>query len=440
LHFLATLAEPGNMSIEGSPTGRLKQDDAVSSDTEETPTPAQLFLDLSRLVFAASSRTPTGIPRVELAYAEHFIANYPERLKFVVLDAVGRQGLVDSRQAALFVSEIAQYWRRNTASNLAYARLVLRALRIHVDLLLRRHGSLARSIARYPGRSIYVIPSQLPMERTRMIERLKRDGKLRLVYFVHDIFPSLFPEYFPPDAERRNRRRMEGAARLADVVVANSQDTADLFRRNFAKDCRLGSVIAAPLGVNIASHRATGVADPGQPYFVMVGTIEPRKNHLLILNLWRSLRAEKGAETPRLILIGGRGWENENIVDMLERSPALRGVVEERGRTSDEAMVQLLAGARALLMPSFAEGFGLPLAEALSLGVPAISSDLPALREVGGDVPEFIDPMDGPRWRSAILDYAAPESPRRRAQVERMAGWRPPDWDSHFKRIAEWLD
>lgn len=412
----------------------------MSDDTEGMRAPAQLFVDLSRLLLAASSRTPSGIPRVELAYAEHFLANYSERLKFVVLDAFGRQGLVDGRQAALFVSEIAEYWRRNTASNRAYAWIFLRALRIHVDLLLQRHGSLPRSIRRHPGRSTYVIPSQLPMERTRMIERLKRDGKLRIVYFVHDIFPSLFPEFFPPDAERRNRQGMEGAARLADIVVANSKDTASQFREHFARDRHPDTIAVAPLGISIVGRHAGRVARTARPYFVMVGTIEPRKNHLLILNLWRSLRAELGAETPRLIIIGSRGWENENVVDMLERSPALRGVVEEHGRASDDEMVELLIGASALLMPSFAEGFGMPLAEALSLGVPAICSDLPALREVGGDVPEFLDPIDGLSWRAAILDYAAPESPHRQAQMDRLARWQAPHWDSHFKCISKWLE
>jgi glycosyltransferase involved in cell wall biosynthesis len=232
---------------------------------------------------------------------------------------------------------------------------------------------------------------------------------------------------------------MAGAARLADVIVANSQDTANLFLRHFAKERDLDSVVVARLGVGIPAHKAGPAAAGDRPYFVMVGTIEPRKNHLLLLNLWRALRAELGPDTPRLIIIGGRGWENENTIDMLERSPALRGVVEERGRVSDDEMARLLAGARALLMPSFAEGFGLPLAEALSIGVPAICSDLPALREVGGDVPEFIDPIDGLGWRSAILDYAAPESPRRAAQMERLTGWRPPDWAGHFERISRWL-
>src|SRR5581483_8051415 len=131
----------------------------------------------------------------------------------------------------------------------------------------------------------------------------------------------------------------------------------------------------------------------GAPYFVCVGTIEPRKNHLLLLNVWRRLAERLGAAAPRLVLVGQRGWENEQVIDMIERSPAVRGLVEERNDLSDAAMAKLLAGA---LAPSFGEGYGLPLVEALALGVPALASDIPAFREVAGGVAELLDPLDGP--------------------------------------------
>jgi hypothetical protein len=102
-------------------------------------------------------------------------------------------------------------------------------------------------------------------------------------------------------------------------------------------------------------------------------------------------------------------------------------------------VARLLAGARALLFPSFAEGYGLPLAEALALGTPAICSDLPALREVGGAVPEFLDPLDGPGWREAVLHYAASPAPRRDAQLTRLAGWQAPSWADHFRAVDRLL-
>jgi glycosyltransferase involved in cell wall biosynthesis len=100
----------------------------------------------------------------------------------------------------------------------------------------------------------------------------------------------------------------------------------------------------------------------------------------------------------------------------------------------------LLKRARAVLLPSFAEGYGLPLAEGLARGVPALCSDLPALREVGGSVPEYLDPLDGLGWMKAISDYAAPISPRRDAQVERLKSWRPPSWSRHIADVLELVD
>jgi glycosyltransferase involved in cell wall biosynthesis len=113
----------------------------------------------------------------------------------------------------------------------------------------------------------------------------------------------------------------------------------------------------------------------------------------------------------------------------------LRGLVQEAGSLPDPDVAALLAGSRALLFPSFAEGYGLPLAESLAARAPAICSDLPALREVGGEVPEYLDPLDGAAWRRLILDYAAPDSRARAAQLERLRAWRAPAWSDHFAAV-----
>ncbi len=172
-----------------------------------------------------------------------------------------------------------------------------------------------------------------------------------------------------------------------------------------------------------------------RPYFVCLGTIEPRKNHLLLLQLWRTL----GACAPRLLIVGRRGWENENVLDLLDRCPALAEPIQELGAISDLHLTALLRGARALLMPSFAEGFGLPVAEALAHGTPVVCSDLPALREAGGVVPEYLDPLDAVSWRQAVLDYTDTNSPRRKAQLIRMPAWRGSTWDEHVGSVLRFL-
>ncbi|WP_294389604.1 glycosyltransferase [uncultured Sphingomonas sp.] len=231
---------------------------------------------------------------------------------------------------------------------------------------------------------------------------------------------------------------MDTVVRLADGILANSEATMAALRPYLARSGRDPQLRVAHLGTEDMAPRPARVDE--RPYFVCVGTIEPRKNHLLLLHLWRALSEERGAAAiPRLILIGRRGWENEQVVDMLERCPALKDCVEERSGLPDTEVQALVAGARALLLPSFAEGYGMPVTEALMLRVPVVCSDLPALREAGGAVPTFLDPLDGPAWRAAVDDLTAADSAIAAGQRARLAGWTPFRWDQHIAILLDLL-
>jgi glycosyltransferase involved in cell wall biosynthesis len=252
---------------------------------------------------------------------------------------------------------------------------------------------------------------------------------------VHDLIPVSHPEYCRPGDGLRHRKRLDNVLDIASGIVTNSEATlADL--RVYAG--RTGRALP-PL---VAAQLAPGlrVIEPGpcpveKPYFVILSTIEPRKNHWLLLHVWRHIVEDLGPAAPRLVVIGQRGWECENVVDMLERCEPLRGVVLEHSECSDDELITYLHHAQALLFPSFAEGYGMPLIEALSLGVPVIASELPVFKEIAGDVPEYIDPLDGRRWREVIEAYAAADSVPRAAQRARMEGFHVPDWSSHFEKV-----
>jgi glycosyltransferase involved in cell wall biosynthesis len=207
-----------------------------------------------------------------------------------------------------------------------------------------------------------------------------------------------------------------------------------------ARSGRDVAIHVALLGTQVMPTTATPIAVPDVPYFLCVGTIEPRKNHLLLLNLWRTFAETLPQnEIPRLIIVGRRGWENEQVIDMLERCPSLRGHVEERNGCSDQHLDALLRGARALVLPSFAEGYGMPVAEALAVGTPVICSDLRALREAGGSAPDYLDPLDGPAWRRAIFDHFN-AGPMHAAQLERIPAYRPPTWAQHVDIVIAAID
>jgi glycosyltransferase involved in cell wall biosynthesis len=405
---------------------------AASTSALTTP----VVFDISRLIFDAGRPTPTGIHRIELAYAQHLLATRPAQVTFVARSLWGRMAEVGRRQAGWLIGKTAALWAGTSTQRLPV--LVLRGFFFwaHFTLLWRSERLLHRRLRGGNRPAVYILVSHYKLDRPAAMRRLKRNAGARLFFFIHDLIPLQFPEFVTPGTDRRWERRLRTVVQLADAVLVHSRHIAEELKRELAPNQRLPQIVAIPPGVVAPKSAIAAAPSPAQPYFVIVGTIEPRKNHLMLLNVWRQLRGELQHDAPKLIVIGRRGWENENIIDMLDRSRALDGFVEERNRISDRELAVLIGGAQALLMPSFVEGFGLPLAEALAAGRPVICSDIQVFREVGSDVPEFIDPLDGPSWRQAIIDYMDERSPRRDAQLERMKDWAAPSWDEHFSKLA----
>lgn len=397
---------------------------------------AEIVLDVSRLLSRVLRDAPTGIDRVEMAYALRLARTPGRRVAFAAVHPAGPYGRLP-RQAALdFVHETAERWTTGGGPR--------RKLAAMAEALVRLSRLPPLPAARQAGRPRAVLQvSPHHLHRPELVGRKLRAERARFVCMVHDLIPIEFPEYARPGGDALHQRRMETIARYADGVVAVSEATRRAVLPYLDARRPAVSVISAGLGIDGGEEPAVspGADATGPGHMVMLGTIEPRKNHALVLNVLRQLAQERGpAATPRLYLVGARGWESENVRDLLERSAALKPVVAEANGLSDNAVRGLLRGARALLAPSFAEGYGLPVAEALSLGTPVICSDIPAHREVGGDAPDYLDPMDGPAWRTAILDYANPRSARRRAQMSRIGHWRPPSWDAHLSAVLDFVD
>lgn len=267
-----------------------------------------------------------------------------------------------------------------------------------------------------------------------------QEADVRPVYFVHDLIPITHPEFCRAGERERHQARMNTVLTTAAGVVGNSKATLDSLAK-YAADMRLPQppAVAAWLGATALPRQEGPAAVQSRPAFVILGTIEGRKNHLMLLHVWTRLAQRLGPRSPQLLIIGQRGWECEQAVDLIERSETLRGSVVEIGRCGDLELAGHLASARALLFPSLAEGYGIPLFEALSSGTPVIASDLPVFREIGQGIPDLLDPIDGPAWERAVMAYAGPDSTPRMAQLERMAGYRAPTWENHFSEVDKWL-
>jgi glycosyltransferase involved in cell wall biosynthesis len=243
-----------------------------------------------------------------------------------------------------------------------------------------------------------------------------------MVFFIHDMLPLEMPEYFRAGEFAAHQRRMRNLARHGAGAIVSTHVVKDALQNYLANLGRNDlPVLVAPLPTPPIFLEEEALDDdlPAEPFFIQCGTLEPRKNHLMILQVWRELVARRGSLAPKLILVGARGWKNENVVDLLERCASLKDHVLEISGLATPSLKRLTMGARAALMPSFGEGYGLPLVEALAAGTPAIASDIAVFREIAGDRFTRLSPLDSEGWLSAIELFAQnqPKPPGRLAPI-----------------------
>jgi glycosyltransferase involved in cell wall biosynthesis len=144
---------------------------------------------------------------------------------------------------------------------------------------------------------------------------------------------------------------------------------------------------------------ARRLALEARPYALFVGTLEPRKNVPLLLEAFTRVRAKLDVQ---LLVVGGRGWLDEPIFAAHARS-GLGDAVRFLGNLDEDDLAVLYSHARAFVLPSLYEGFGLPVLEAMACGAPVICSNAGPLPEVAGDAAMLLDPHELTPWAEAML-------------------------------------
>ena len=388
-------------------------------------TRVERLLDLTRLISRAG-RPMTGVDRVEFAYLCHLLADGPlyglvrSSLGYVLLDERGCADLRDriasqSWGAADRLSRIKRGMDPIRARAEADLRRIClaRCLPIRLRAMLRRH--LPRGI-------VYVNTGHTNLT-DRVLSALQGIDA-RVSVFIHDTIPLDHPQFQRPGTVNSFRHFLTSAAR-ADLLICNSRQTEADLARHLGAD-RLPATVAAPLGLDLT---APGTAPDGpwqSPYFVILGTIEPRKNHALLLDLWDQI------PDAHLLICGSRGWENHATFAALDARPPR---VHELPGLDDGQVAALLTGSAGLLFPSLAEGYGLPPVEAAALNVPVLLHDLPIYREVLGDIPVYADASDRYLWRNEILRLAEHHRADKGARAAQAPRFSPPTWESHFKAV-----
>ncbi len=392
---------------------------------------AAILLDISRTISRAPSPHPTGIDRVERAYIQHFMAGdapvffLSRVLKgYVLLDRTAMHTIwpmITGEAAWQKQDLIARLFSHKLPAITNRAESTLR--RLAVASCLR--GGLEKMLGRQLPSGFTYLNIGHSNRKPALWQAVKAGGAGHMLAMVHDVIPLDYPEYTRPDTAARFEAELKATATACDALIYNSQDTATRTKKYLQKWGLSPAALPILLGTApLPAPETAPLANPAE--FVILGTIEPRKNHQILLDIWPEIEAQ-------LHIIGQRGWQNEAVFKALDTSPMMGKTVFEHPKLSDQALAQRLATARALLFPSFAEGFGYPLIEALQMGLPVICADLPCFREIAGDIPTYLPPDDKAAWKTAI--QAAAATPREK--IPKNVSF--PTWDQHFAKLNMFL-
>ncbi len=234
--------------------------------------------------------------------------------------------------------------------------------------------------------------------------------KARRVVTIHDLYFLDHSEDTTAEVRRDYAALVRRHARRADLVVTSSHHVGALVVERL--DVDPARVLTCPAGAPAWTPRPDVPADGP---VIFLGTLEPRKNVVTLLDAWARIIAG-GGPVPPLVMAGGRGPGADVLLDRLTRAP-LAGHVRHEGYLPDAQREAFYKRARLLVLPSLDEGFGLPVVEACAAGVPVLASRCGALPEVGGDAPLYLDPLDSEAWAHAVADLL--QEPQRLESMRR---------------------
>ncbi|KVE37323.1 glycosyltransferase family 4 protein [Burkholderia sp. TSV86] len=272
-----------------------------------------------------------------------------------------------------------------------------------------------------------------------------------LVAALYDLIPLLFPEFTPgPEFFDQFHRHYRDVAKYAQSVFSISehskQDLLEFWQRAELSG-PLPRVEVVPLAglprksalpQLSAAERAQlrSLCNAGE-YVILVSTLEPRKNHQLMLDIWRQLHLERGARCPRLIFVGMRGWGAENMIQQMGQMNATRdGKIEWLQGVGDDLLMHLYANALFAVLPSHYEGWGLAATEAASFGKVCVTSNNSALSEATGGLSPSHHPLDLPAWEREIRRLIDEPEYRQGLETRIVNGFVQRTWDDFGREFS----
>jgi glycosyltransferase involved in cell wall biosynthesis len=273
-----------------------------------------------------------------------------------------------------------------------------------------------------------------------MLETAHGEGA-KISTVIHDVGPMVTPHLSGHSSESL-ANYCKRIVPICDVVMVNSHFTKKTLK-NWLKENKLNipDIEIFILGDDFNHTEPKAPRDPrfassglkGGDYVMTVGTIELKKNHLLLYYVYY-LAHEKGIDLPKLVVVGRKGWASDAVIAMMESDPVLKDKFILLFDTADDELAWLYQHAKYSVFPSFYEGWGIPVAESLFNGVPVISSHASSLAEVGGDLVARFSP--GSTDDCLKLMQRMSDEENYQEQKKRVSSYEPATWDNTYIQTA----
>ncbi len=280
------------------------------------------------------------------------------------------------------------------------------------------------------------------------LRRLKKQNSVAIVVLTYDTIPLLFPQFYRQTNAESFRRFFDNMIPMADTLIVTARqiekDAANHCRALGMRfpPCRVVALGADPVSVDASSApRLPDGLEEGR-YALFVSTIEPRKNHALLFDVWKRLCAAgvPQAHGFKLVLVGRRGWLVDDLYAELQAFAREGHGLVMLSNVNDKELGDLYRCAAFGVYPSLYEGYGLPLVEMFHFGKTVLSSNGGALAEIAGEFAPCLDPTDPDIWFSTLKRWI--ESPDARVLYENIIRerFRHPTWREASQQFFDVID
>jgi glycosyltransferase involved in cell wall biosynthesis len=241
---------------------------------------------------------------------------------------------------------------------------------------------------------------------------LIRPKGVRYAALVHDVLPLTHPHFWPPSKRWVKRAAFTALKVSRATLFASTEYNADAVRRLLGREARVVRFGCGQLTDEEADRAQVDPLVERDDTVTYVGALEPRKNLLFLVEAFE--RAAREVPDLRLQLIGGGEESYVGALTARIAKSAVNDRIEIRSGVEKRQLLDLVARSAVFVFPSLAEGFGLPILEALALGTPVVSSGLPEIKSWAGDVVRYASPTDFVSWTGPLLDAIATSDEARR--------------------------